>query len=60
MDSVTGLSGHNIAYSGYRMRMGLDRIRFAMEHAQGQAEVDPVSKLTCPTSPKAESKTITP
>ena len=34
VDSVTGMTGHNIAYSGYRMRMGLDRIRFAMEHAQ--------------------------
>lgn len=33
VDSVTGMTGHNIAYSGYRMRMGLDRIRFAMEHA---------------------------
>lgn len=34
VDSVTGMTGHNIAYSGYRIRMGLDRIRFAMEHAQ--------------------------
>ena len=34
VDSVTGMTGHNIAYSGYRMRMGLDRIRFAIEHAQ--------------------------
>ena len=28
------MTGHNIAYSGYRMRMGLDRIRFAMDHAK--------------------------
>ena len=34
LDSITGMSGHNIAYSDYRMRMGLDRVRFAMEHAQ--------------------------
>ena len=34
IDSVTGMSGHNIAYSGYRMRMGLDRLRFALEHAK--------------------------
>ena len=34
VDSVTGMNGYNIAYSGYRMRMGLDRIRFAMEHTQ--------------------------
>ena len=34
VDSVTGMTGHNIAYSGYRMRMGLDRIRFAMDHAK--------------------------
>ena len=34
VDSVTGMNGHNIAYSGYRMRMDLDRIRFAMEHAE--------------------------
>lgn len=36
VDSVTGMTGHNIAYSGYRMRMGLDRIRFAMEHAKSK------------------------
>lgn len=36
LDSITGMSGHNIAYSGYRVRMGLDRIRFAMEHAKAK------------------------
>ena len=34
IDSITGMKGYNIAYSGYRIRMGLDRIRFAMEHAK--------------------------
>jgi len=36
IDSVTGMSGYNIAYSGYRMRMGMDRVRFAMEHAKSK------------------------
>ena len=33
IDSITGMKGYNIAYDGYRVKMGLNRLRYCLENA---------------------------
>lgn len=34
IDSITGMRGYNIAYDGYRIKMGLNRLRYCLNNAK--------------------------
>ena len=34
IDSITGMRGYNIAYDGYRVKMGLNRLRYSLKKAK--------------------------